>query len=143
MAIVFDAIFSTDEILFSLYTTFRQIHDESVPMPKKNADNDEWYSVAERLPKQVRIQILKVLLDDFYQKSIAEFCGVVPSAISHWVNREEYWPSARSSVHLLRLGAKLKPEKTKGIILEDVEEHLTKLREAGIPIQKVLKKMKT
>ncbi|KXB06370.1 hypothetical protein AKJ52_02280 [candidate division MSBL1 archaeon SCGC-AAA382C18] len=66
------------------------------------------------------MRILKALLDDFYQNSIAEACGVALPAIYNWIHKDEYYPDSEMFVYILELGLRFNRQQTKRIIHEDV-----------------------
>ncbi|KXA98174.1 hypothetical protein AKJ37_00880 [candidate division MSBL1 archaeon SCGC-AAA259I09] len=106
---------------------------------KNVRDEGRWHPIAEKFSRRERIKLLDLLLEDIYQSSIAEACGVCSQAVSNWVCKENYCPSNESAVYLLKLGHKLNPEGTAEIIRKGIERYLDELEEIGIEVRKDLK----
>ncbi|KXA94740.1 hypothetical protein AKJ37_07340 [candidate division MSBL1 archaeon SCGC-AAA259I09] len=106
---------------------------------KKDDSNKKWHPLVEKFSPRERIQLLNVLTEDIYQKSIAEACDVTPSAVSNWARRNDYCPSNKSAFYLLKLGQLVNPEKTAEIVKNGIEKYMNELEKIGIDIRKNLK----
>ncbi len=95
----------------------------------------KWHPISERLSRQARIQLLKILLKKMERKKIAKACDVTVQAVSNWIHKQSKHPGNKSSKTLLRLSLGKDPKKTEKIIRKDIERYFKELKEFGMEIK--------
>ncbi|KXA95318.1 hypothetical protein AKJ37_06920 [candidate division MSBL1 archaeon SCGC-AAA259I09] len=105
---------------------------------QKQEEEGKWHPLAEKFSPRERIQLLNVLTENIYQKSIAEACVVTPQAVSSWICKKGFYPGNEASVYLLKLDQRVKPEETARIVKNGIERYIDELEKIGIEIREDL-----